>query len=130
MLFRSADAELFPQFRLRRQLTADFQSSFADQTDQLFLDHFGLLCTDFFDQFMDENNLWGIALSDAPDEEILQHFMHAQLPDALIADFFTFFEAISAPIAVRSSSLLEDSHYQPFAGIYSSLRLTVSLVRL
>ena len=69
---------------------------------------------------MDENNLWTIALSDAPDEEILQHFMRAQLPDALIADFFTFFEAINSPIAVRSSSLLEDSHYQPFAGIYST----------
>ncbi|MCR5513671.1 MAG: phosphoenolpyruvate synthase [Prevotella sp.] len=79
-----------------------------------------VLCTDFFDQFMDENNLWTIALSDAPDEEILQHFMRAQLPDALIADFFTFFEAINSPIAVRSSSLLEDSHYQPFAGIYST----------
>ena len=79
-----------------------------------------VLCTDFFDEFMDNNNLWGIALSDAPDEEILQHFMKAQLPDALIADFFTFFEAINAPIAVRSSSLLEDSHYQPFAGIYST----------
>ena len=79
-----------------------------------------VLCTDFFDEFMDKNNLWGIALSDAPDEEILEHFMRAQLPDALIADFFTFFEAINAPIAVRSSSLLEDSHYQPFAGIYST----------
>jgi len=79
-----------------------------------------VLCTDFFDEFMDKNNLWGIALSDAPDEEILQHFMRAQLPDALIADFFTFFEAINAPIAIRSSSLLEDSHYQPFAGIYST----------
>ena len=79
-----------------------------------------VLCTDFFDEFMDKNNLWSIALSDAPDEEILQHFMRAQLPDALIADFFTFFEAINAPIAVRSSSLLEDSHYQPFAGIYST----------
>ena len=79
-----------------------------------------VLCTDFFDQFMDENNLWGIALSDAPDDEILRHFMRAQLPDALIADFFTFFDAINAPIAVRSSSLLEDSHYQPFAGIYST----------
>jgi phosphoenolpyruvate synthase/pyruvate phosphate dikinase len=69
---------------------------------------------------MDKNNLWGIALSDAPDEEILKHFLRAQLPDALIADFFTFFDAIKSPIAVRSSSLLEDSHYQPFAGIYST----------
>ena len=79
-----------------------------------------VLCTDFFDEFMDKNNLWSIALSDAPDEIILQHFLKAQLPDSLIADFFTFFEAIKTPIAVRSSSLLEDSHYQPFAGIYST----------
>ena len=79
-----------------------------------------VLCTDFFDRFMDDNNLWTIALSDAPDEVILQHFLRAQLPDDLIADFFTFFEAIKAPIAVRSSSLLEDSHYQPFAGIYAT----------
>ena len=79
-----------------------------------------VLCTDLFDEFMDSNNLWGIALSDASDEEILQQFMRAQLPDSLIADFFTFFDAVKAPIAVRSSSLLEDSHYQPFAGIYST----------
>ncbi len=79
-----------------------------------------VLCTDFFDEFMDKNNLWGIALSDASDEEILGHFLRAQLPDALIADFFTFFDAVKSPIAVRSSSLLEDSHYQPFAGIYST----------
>ena len=79
-----------------------------------------VLCTDYFDQFMDKNNLWGIALSDASDDEILHHFLKAQLPDALIADFFTFFDAIKSPIAVRSSSLLEDSHYQPFAGIYST----------
>ena len=79
-----------------------------------------VLCTDFFDEFMDKNNLWGIALSDASNEEILRHFLRAQLPDSLIADFFTFFDAVKSPIAVRSSSLLEDSHYQPFAGIYST----------
>ena len=79
-----------------------------------------VLCTDYFDNFMDQNNLWGIALSDAPDEEILRHFLEAQLPDDLIEDFFIFFEAIKKPIAIRSSSLLEDSHYQPFAGIYAT----------
>mgnify|MGYP002855383723 CR=1 FL=1 len=79
-----------------------------------------VLCTDFFDEFMDKNDLWGIALSDASDEQILQAFLRAQLPDSLIADFLTFFEAINSPIAVRSSSLLEDSHYQPFAGIYAT----------
>ncbi len=79
-----------------------------------------VLCTDIFDQFMEQNNLYQIALSDAPDEEILQHFLKAQLPEYLIADFFTFFDATKSPIAIRSSSLLEDSHYQPFAGIYST----------
>ena len=79
-----------------------------------------VLCTDVFDQFMDNNNLYQLALSDAPDEEILQAFINAQLPDQFIDDFKTFFEAIRHPIAIRSSSLLEDSHYQPFAGIYST----------
>jgi len=79
-----------------------------------------VLCTDIFDQFMDNNNLYQIALSDASDEDILHHFLKAQLPDSLIADFFAFFEAVKSPIAIRSSSLLEDSHYQPFAGIYST----------
>lgn len=79
-----------------------------------------VLCTDVFDQFMDNNNLYRLALSDAPDEEILQAFIKAQLPDQFIDDFKTFFEAIRHPIAIRSSSLLEDSHYQPFAGIYST----------
>ena len=79
-----------------------------------------VLCTDFFDEFMEKNNLYSIALSDASDEEILQHFLKAQLPDSLIADFFTFFDAVKSPIAIRSSSLLEDAHYQPFAGIYST----------
>lgn len=79
-----------------------------------------VLCTDVFDQFMDNNNLYQLALSDAPDEEILQAFIKAHLPDQFIDDFKTFFEAIRHPIAIRSSSLLEDSHYQPFAGIYST----------
>ena len=79
-----------------------------------------VLCTDIFDKFMDANNLYQVALSDASDEDILRHFLKAQLPDSLIADFFTFFDATRCPIAVRSSSLLEDAQYQPFAGIYST----------
>ena len=79
-----------------------------------------VLCTDIFDEFMESHNLYPIALSDASDDEILRHFLRAQLPDTLIADFFTFFEATKSPIAIRSSSLLEDAHYQPFAGIYST----------
>jgi len=79
-----------------------------------------VLCTDVFDSFMDQNNLYQIALSDASDDEILHAFLQAQLPDTFIGDFFAFFEATHSPIAIRSSSLLEDSHYQPFAGIYST----------
>ena len=79
-----------------------------------------VLCTDIFDQFMEKNDLYPIALSDAPDEEILQHFLRAELPDSFTDDFYAFFEATRSPIAVRSSSLLEDAHYQPFAGVYAT----------
>ncbi|MEA4974439.1 MAG: PEP/pyruvate-binding domain-containing protein [Paludibacter sp.] len=79
-----------------------------------------VICTDIFSEFMEMNDLYPIALSDLPDEEILKHFLHARLPKKLIADLYAFLGVISTPIAVRSSSLLEDSHYQPFAGIYST----------
>ena len=79
-----------------------------------------MLCTDVFDEFMDTNNLYQIALSDADDDVILRYFLKAKLPDRLVEDFFTFFDVVKSPIAIRSSSLLEDSHYQPFAGIYNT----------
>lgn len=79
-----------------------------------------VLCTDIFDEFMEANNLYPIALSDISDEEILRHFLAAKLPKRLVADFLVFFEAVNNPIAIRSSSMLEDSHYQPFAGIFST----------
>ena len=79
-----------------------------------------VLCTDIFDEFMDSNNLYKIALSDAPDEAILKAFLQARLPERLLEDFMAFFDVVRSPIAIRSSSLLEDSHYQPFAGIYST----------
>lgn len=79
-----------------------------------------VLCTDIFDEFMELNDLYPIALSDRPDDEILHYFLRAGLPDRLIEDFMAFLDVIKTPIAVRSSSLLEDSHYQPFAGIYST----------
>lgn len=79
-----------------------------------------VLCTDIFDEFMSSNNLYPIALSDLPDEEILRYFLQARMPERLIEDFFALFEVVDKPLAIRSSSLLEDSHYQPFAGIYST----------
>ena len=79
-----------------------------------------VLCTDIFDEFMAANRLYPIALSDASDDEILSHFLAARLPERLVEDFFALFEVVDRPLAIRSSSLLEDSHYQPFAGIYST----------
>lgn len=79
-----------------------------------------VLGTDVFDEFMETNNLHQIALSDRSDKEILAHFVHARLPFRIHEDLYTFISCINNPIAIRSSSLLEDSHYQPFAGIYST----------
>ncbi len=79
-----------------------------------------VLCTDIFDEFMEANDLYGIALSDKSDESILRAFLRATFPRRLESDFLALFEVVKSPLAVRSSSLLEDSHYQPFAGIYST----------
>ena len=79
-----------------------------------------VLCTDIFDEFMETNRLYPIALSDLPDEEILKQFLHARLPQSLHDDLMALFDVVDKPLAVRSSSLLEDSHYQPFAGVYST----------
>lgn len=79
-----------------------------------------VLCTDLFDEFMESNNLYQVGLSDLPDEQILRYFLKGQLPDSLIEDLMAFFDAVKSPVAIRSSSLLEDSHYQPFAGVYST----------
>ena len=79
-----------------------------------------VICTDIFDEFMETNELLPVALGDADDDTILKYFLRASLPASLIDDLMAFFDVVKSPIAVRSSSLLEDSHYQPFAGIYST----------
>jgi len=79
-----------------------------------------VLCTDVFDEFMDTNELYPTALSDLPDESILEEFLRARLPQRLLVDLEAFMEVVKGPLAIRSSSLLEDSHYQPFAGVYST----------
>jgi len=80
-----------------------------------------VISTDAFDEFMEHNNLYSVALSDMNDEAILERFINAELPGWVYQDFYAFLDVSrSYPIAVRSSSKLEDSHYQPFAGIYST----------
>jgi DNA-binding NarL/FixJ family response regulator len=79
-----------------------------------------ILCTDIFDEFMETNNLYEIGISDRSDEEILNHFIEAKLPNRIFTSLYSFISYTDNPIAIRSSSRLEDSHYQPFAGVYST----------
>lgn len=79
-----------------------------------------VLSTDIFDEFMESNDLYSIALQDVDDEVILNAFLEAKLPDRVKIDLKKVISVFQRPLAVRSSSKLEDSHYQPFAGIYST----------
>ena len=82
-----------------------------------------VLATDAFDQFMTENNLLDFALQCDDDAEILQKFLAAPLPVELKEHLKVFLAEVTYPLAVRSSSLLEDSQYQPFTGVYETFML-------
>jgi CheY-like chemotaxis protein len=82
-----------------------------------------VLTTQLFDDFMEENGLYDLALSDRSDEEIRSAFLAARLPEKLDEDLSAILTVMHNPVAIRSSSLLEDSHYQPFAGIYETFML-------
>ena len=79
-----------------------------------------VLSTSVFDQFLKKNNLFDIAYSDLPDSSIAQHFQQASLPVNLVGDLRSLISAVHTPLAVRSSSMLEDAMYEPFAGIYGT----------
>ena len=80
--------------------------------------------TDVFDQFIADNNLWDLALISPDDEKIERRFVNAQFPQEVVDSLTAYLELADYPIAVRSSSLLEDSQYQPFAGIYKTFMVT------
>lgn len=79
-----------------------------------------VIATDYFDQFILENDLQYVIDSDISDEEILSEFVAARLPEKLVEQLRTYVNIARSPFAVRSSSKLEDSSYQPFAGVYST----------
>ena len=85
-----------------------------------------VLSTDVFDEFMESNDLYRVGLSDLPDEEILAQFVEGRLPGWLHQDLYAVISVTEVPIAIRSSSKLEDSHYQPFAGVYSTYMIPVN----
>jgi pyruvate phosphate dikinase-like enzyme len=82
-----------------------------------------VLATDVFDQFVTENNLLDFALRCEDDAEIERKFLAAPLSTSLREDLKSFLAEVSHPLAVRSSSLLEDSQYQPFTGVYETFML-------
>jgi CheY-like chemotaxis protein len=82
-----------------------------------------VIATDIFDQFLAENNLGDFALHCDDDNEIQQRFLDCPLPAPLIENLEAFLEEVRYPLAVRSSSLLEDSQYQPFTGVYETFML-------
>ena len=79
-----------------------------------------VIATDYFDQFIVENDLQYVIDSDISDEEILSEFVSSRLPEGLVEQLRAYIDTTRAPLAVRSSSKLEDSSYQPFAGVYST----------
>ena len=82
-----------------------------------------VISTEIFEEFMDQNNLWRVAGTKLSDEQILNLFIKATLPVRIKEDLKAFSKVARGPIAIRSSSMLEDSHYQPFAGIYSTFMI-------
>lgn len=83
-----------------------------------------VLGTDVFDQFLDDNNLRKFALNSNNDEEITKRFLEAdRFPEEILGELAAFLDIIHEPLAVRSSSLLEDSQYHPFAGVYETYML-------
>ncbi len=85
-----------------------------------------VLGTDVFDEFLEHNDLRDFASNVSDQEEIERRFIASSLPDAVMRDLVSFLEIIRYPLAVRSSSLLEDSQYQPFAGVYDTRMLSNS----
>ncbi|MFA6233618.1 MAG: PEP/pyruvate-binding domain-containing protein [Bacteroidota bacterium] len=82
-----------------------------------------VLGTDVFAEFIEQNDLLALAVQNVSDQEILRAFLHADLPPTILGDLRAILEKARFPMAIRSSSLLEDAMYQPFAGIYATVMI-------
>jgi len=81
---------------------------------------FWVIATDWFDRFMERNDLYDLALSDARDPHIASAFLKAPLPSELVEELGSLVPKVRGPLALRSSSLLEDAIHEPFAGVYAT----------
>jgi phosphoenolpyruvate synthase/pyruvate phosphate dikinase len=106
----------FMSTRLKK--SPEFQDKFQDVA--IFVPKTLVISTEGFDSFISENNLEEVATGDFSDEEIIRLFTTARMPDWLKLNLEQFLDSACYPLAVRSSSLLEDAQYQPFAGVYKT----------
>lgn len=90
---------------------------------QIFIPPAVVLCTGVFDRFMELNNLTEFAVNSENDSQIIERFLNAEFPPEHTADIVGLIGLMKYPFAIRSSSLLEDSRYQPFAGVYNTFML-------
>jgi len=82
-----------------------------------------VLATDAFDHFLRENQLFQVIAAEPPDGELMQYFQSAQLPEEVEYNLRTILEHVEGPLAIRSSSMLEDDMLHPFAGIYGTVMI-------
>ncbi len=116
-------------------LINNYKVQFRFEDVQIYVPPGIVLGTDVFDAFLDENDLRSFALNSKDDVEITRRFLDAKsFPEEILADLAAFLDLVRDPLAVRSSSLLEDSQYHPFAGVYETYMLPNShanpLIRL
>jgi hypothetical protein len=103
--------------RIRKTLAAEFDPS-EFPTIHIDIPWFTVICTDIFDAFMRDNNLYETAYADLPDEQIASAFQQAVFPNEVLEALRPLVENFSMPLAVRSSSLMEDAKHMPLAGVY------------
>jgi len=82
-----------------------------------------VLTTKVFERFMDAAGLWSFAMEETDDDRITAAFLEAQLPGDVVENLWNLLHWVHSPLAIRSSSLLEDASYQPFAGIYKTFMI-------
>jgi len=104
---------------VRKMLSSEFSEGGAGEIS-VGIPRLVVLATDAFDAFMERNDLYKIALPDLPDERIAHAFQKADLPTEILGDLRGLIVGVRTPLAIRSSSLLEDALYRPFAGVYET----------
>ncbi len=105
-------------------LISDYELDSKFKDVRIFVPPGIVIATEVYDSFLEQNNLRKFAIESENDEEITNQFLKAEhFPHEIISHLASFLELIDSPLAVRSSSLLEDSQYHPFAGVYETYML-------